>query len=377
MIRDARLSDLNALVAVEERCFSSDRFSRRQFRYLITRAQGRLLVDERRSKLIGYVLVLFRRGTSLARLYSIAVDPRARGKGAGRDLLEAAEKAAVEADCAYLRLEVRPDNAESIRLYRSAGFRKLGELSDYYEDGMGALRYEKALAPRLKPSLVRVPYYEQTLDFTCGSSALMMAMKALDPKHRFSRTLELRLWREATTIFMTSGHGGCGPLGLALSAASRGFRAEVIVNDKGVPFLDSVRSEEKKEVMRLVHEDMLAQVKRLRIPLQYGSANLNTIESRFEKGAVPIVLISLYHLHEQKVPHWVVVTGFEDRFVYVNDPFVDHKREHTRTDCMNMPIAKLDFERMSRYGRAGLQAVVFISKQSRAGSRDSRGDKNT
>ncbi len=373
MIRDARLSDLSSLVALEERCFELDRFSRRQFRYLITRAQGRLLVDERRGKLIGYVLVLFRRGTSLARLYSIAVDPRARGKGAGRDLLEAAEKAAVDASCAYLRLEVRPDNAESIRLYRSAGFRKLGEVSDYYEDGMDALRYEKALAPRLSPKLARVPYYEQTLDFTCGSSALMMAMKALDPSLRFSRTLELRLWREATTIFMTSGHGGCGPLGLALSAASRGFSAEVIVNDKGVPFLDSVRSNEKKEVMRLVHEDMLSQVKKLSIPVRYGNASLQKIESQFKSGAVPIVLISLYHFYEQKVPHWVVVTGFEDRFVYVNDPFVDRKREHTRTDCINMPIAKLDFERMSKYGRAGLQAVVFISKNGRARRRAARG----
>lgn len=373
MIRDARISDLAALVTLEERCFEIDRFSRRQFRYLITRAQGKLLVDERRGKLIGYVLVLFRRGTSLARLYSIAVDPRARGKGAGRDLLEAAEKAAVDASCAYLRLEVRPDNAESIRLYRSAGFRKLGEVSDYYEDGMDALRYEKALAPRLSPKLARVPYYEQTLDFTCGSSALMMAMKALDPSLRFSRTLELRLWREATTIFMTSGHGGCGPLGLALSAASRGFSAEVMVNDKGVPFLDSVRSDEKKEVMRLVHEDMLAQVKKLSIPVRYGNASLQKIESQFKSGAVPIVLISLYHFYEQKVPHWVVVTGFEDRFVYVNDPFVDRKREHTRTDAINMPIAKLDFERMSKYGRAGLQAVVFVSKNGRAKRRAARG----
>ncbi len=372
MIRDARLSDLNALVALEERCFEIDRFNRRQFRYMITRAQGRLLVDERRGKLIGYVQVLFRRGTSLARLYSIAVEPRARGKGAGRDLLEAAEKAAIEADCAYLRLEVRRDNVESIRLYRKAGFRKLGELEEYYEDGMEALRYEKALAPRLSPKLVRVPFYEQTLDFTCGSSALMMAMKALDPTVRFSRTFELRLWREATTVFMTSGHGGCGPFGLALSAASRGFSAEVVVNDKGVPFLDSVRSEEKKEVMTLVHEDMLAQVRKLGVPIRYGKATLDGIESRFKSGAVPIVLISLYHFNEQKVPHWVVVTGFEERFVYVNDPFIDRKREHTRTDCINMPIAKRDFQRMSRYGRAGLQAVVFISRRSGTKSRTSR-----
>ena len=365
MIRDARLADLDALVALEDSCFEIDRFNRRQFRYMITRAQGRLLVDERRGTLIGYAQVLFRRGTSLARLYSIAVDPRARGKGAGRDLLEAAERAASEAGCAYLRLEVRRDNVESIRLYRNAGFRKLGEVGDYYEDGMEALRYEKALAPRLSPKLVRVPYYEQTLDFTCGSSALMMAMKALDRTVRFSRTLELRLWRESTTVFMTSGHGGCGPFGLALSAVSRGFSAEVFVNDRGVPFLDSVRNEEKKEVMRLAHEDMLAQVRKLGVPIRYGKATIDGIESKFKSGAVPIVLISLYHFYEQKVPHWVVVTGFEQRFVYVNDPFIDRKREHTRTDCINMPIAKGDFQRMSRYGRAGLQAVVFISKRSR------------
>lgn len=372
MIRDARLSDLNALVALEERCFEIDRFSRRQFRYLITRAQGRLLVDERRGKLIGYVLVLFREGTSLARLYSIAVDPRHRGKGAGRNLLAAAERASAEAQCAYLRLEVRRDNVESIRLYRSAGFRKMGEVGDYYEDGMEALRYEKALAPRLSPKLARVPYYEQTLDFTCGSSALMMAMKALDPSIPFSRTLELRLWREATTVFMTSGHGGCGPFGLALSAANRGFNVEVIVNEKGVPFLDSVRSNEKKEVMRLVHEDMLAQVKKLNIRVRYRRTSLKRIESRFKSGAVPIVLISLYHLYQQKIPHWVVVTGFEERFVYVNDPFVDRKREHTRTDCINMPIAKRDFERMSKYGRTGLQAVVFVSGRDRPESRAAR-----
>lgn len=361
MIRDARVSDLKALVDLENRCFKIDRFNQRQFRYMITRARARLLVDDRRGKLAGYVLLLFRRGTSLARLYSIAVAPGFRGKGAGRDLLAAAEAAARDADCAYLRLEVRRDNAESIRMYRKAGFRQLGELDDYYEDGMEALQFEKALAPRLVSPPARVPFYQQTLEFTCGSSALMMAMKALDPAVRFSRTLELRLWREATTIFMASGHGGCGPFGLALGAAHRGFGAEVYVNDRGVPFLDSVRSEEKKEVMRLVHEEMLSEIKELKVPVRYGSLTTSELEKRFNKGAIPIVLISFYRLYGEKVPHWVVVTGFEERFVYVNDPYVDTKRGLSRADSINTPIARKDFERMTRYGRAGLQAVVFVT----------------
>src|SRR3546814_2094248 len=53
------------------------------------------------------------------------------------------------------------------------------------------------------------------------------------------RALEIRIWREATTIFMTSGHGGCDPYGLAVAANRRGFHAKVYVSVS-----DDQRSEE-------------------------------------------------------------------------------------------------------------------------------------
>ena len=43
-----------------------------------------------------------------------------------------------------------------------------------------------------------IPHYAQTLDFTCGPSSLIMAMKALKPEVAADRALELQLWREAT-----------------------------------------------------------------------------------------------------------------------------------------------------------------------------------
>ena len=49
----------------------------------------------------------------------------------------------------------------------------------------------------------------------------MMAMTALDPSRTMDANDEIRIWREATTVFMTSGHGGCGPYGLALAAHRR------------------------------------------------------------------------------------------------------------------------------------------------------------
>jgi len=359
-VRAASLTDIPALVDLEQASFQTDRLTRRQFRYLLTRGNSETLICERDGQVAGYVLVLFSQATSTARLYSIAVAAEHRGKGVGRALVGAAEAAAQSRDRAYLRLEVRRDNATSRGLFESLGYRQLGVYEDYYEDHMQAVRYEKLLAPHLNPDLGRVPYYEQTLDFTCGSSSLMMAMKALDPSVPLERTLELRIWREATTIFMTSGHGGCGPYGLALSALRRGFRVEVFVNDEGVPLVDSVRSPEKKEVMRLVHEDFIGECRRRGIPIQHGTLSVPELRARFRAGGIPLVLISSYRIYEEKFPHWVVVTGFDDHFVYAHDPYVDYEDGESQVDSINMPIPHREFARMARYGRAGLQAVVIV-----------------
>ena len=90
MIRSATLDDLDALVALEERCFDYDRLSRRNFRYMLTKARASILVDEHEGIIEGYVLVLFHAGTSLARMYSLAVSSDSRGRGLGRALMEAA-----------------------------------------------------------------------------------------------------------------------------------------------------------------------------------------------------------------------------------------------------------------------------------------------
>ncbi|TGS30887.1 N-acetyltransferase, partial [bacterium M00.F.Ca.ET.180.01.1.1] len=90
-------------------------------------------------------VVLFRKGSGVARLYSIAVGPFFGRLGIGRLLLAAAEEAAFEHDRLLLRLEVREDNDRAIRVYEQAGYRTLSREPDYYEDGAPALRYEKTL----------------------------------------------------------------------------------------------------------------------------------------------------------------------------------------------------------------------------------------
>ena len=364
MIRTAITDDLDALVELENRCFDLDRLTRRNFRYMLTKANAAMLVDDRQGQLAGYVLVLFHAGTSLARMYSLAVDEQFRGEGVGGALIKAAEAAALNSGCVYMRLEVRPDNVGAIALYRNHGYRQFGVVDDYYEDHAEALRFEKLMVPHLEPEMVRVPYYEQTLEFTCGPAAVMMAMKALDDSVELNRQTEIRIWRESTTVFMTSGHGGCGAHGLALSAYHRGFDVEIYVKDETPMFVDSVRSEEKKEVIRLVQDEFIQEVAGLPIAEHYTKLGVEELKAQFNSGGIPVVLISSYLIYKEKSPHWVVVTGFNDRFIYVHDPFVDYDLDKNRMDCINLPILQSDYDRMTRYGKSAQRAALIIRRRS-------------
>lgn len=369
MIRLATLDDLDALVDLENRCFELDRLSRRNFRYMLTKARAATLVVDRNGTLSGYVLVLFHAGTSLARMYSIAVDSACRGEGVASALIEAAETAALARGCVYMRLEVRPDNAGAMALYRKHGYRQFGVVDDYYEDRTDAYRFEKLMVPHLRPDMVRVPFYEQTLEFTCGPATIMMAMKALTDSVEMSRETEIRIWRESTTVFMTSGHGGCGAHGLALSAYHRGFDVELYVKDDMPMFVDSVRSAEKKEVIRLVQDGFIQEVAALPISQHYTKLGVEELKQQFNSGGIPIVMISSYLIYKEKSPHWVVVTGFDDRFIYVHDPFVDYELGKTRMDCINLPILQADFDRMARYGKSAQRAALIIRRRPKARKR--------
>ena len=368
-LRAATLDDVDALERLEGTAFSQDRIGRRQFRWMIRRANAELHVAldgmsggaSGGEPVAGYVLVLFHKGTSLARLYSLAVDAGCRGRGLGRQLMERAEALAREHGCVYLRLEVAPANRAAIALYEDLGYRPFGLLNDYYQDHSDALRYEKRIQSLPEGIVSReVPYYEQTLDFTCGPASLLMAMGALRPGLVADRALEIRLWREATTVYMTAGHGGCGPHGLALAARRRGFGVRLLLSESGPLFLDGVRREDKKAVMRIVHEDFVREVAETDIEVRHGDIGTAALVAELDAGNVPLVLISSYRFDASKAPHWVVLAAADARFVYVHDPHVDVEHHKSRGDTQYVPVARPEFERMIRFGRARAQAALCL-----------------
>jgi ribosomal protein S18 acetylase RimI-like enzyme len=157
-LRPGRESDAEALDALEREIFKGRHFAG----HLISRASFRRFCDSPSAKLIvaqviaqvgtqvgahlsGYVVVLYRSNSGLARMYSIGVAARFRRRGFARLLLAAAEKDAIDRRCKAMRLEVRADDRGALAFYESSGYRCIGRRPGYYGGRVDALCFDKPL----------------------------------------------------------------------------------------------------------------------------------------------------------------------------------------------------------------------------------------
>jgi ribosomal-protein-alanine N-acetyltransferase len=136
-IRRFKPADMDRVLEIERACFGRDAYDRKLFAEYQRKCGGLFLLAEGSRTVDGYSLacVSERLGNLVASLESIAVDPRARGKGAASLLLKSTIRRLKLQGVRRITLMVRRSNAVALQFYERRGFTAVRRAPGYYEDG--------------------------------------------------------------------------------------------------------------------------------------------------------------------------------------------------------------------------------------------------
>lgn len=139
-IRTATCADIPQILATQEESFADGHICARQWRYLITKAKGRVFIAEDDNTLLGYLVLLAPKHSKSCRIYTIAVAYSQRRIGVGSLLIEQAKRTALSFQKTKVHLEMRTSNRSLSAFYQHLNFRCLQTLANYYGEGKDGVR---------------------------------------------------------------------------------------------------------------------------------------------------------------------------------------------------------------------------------------------
>jgi hypothetical protein len=182
------------------------------------------------------------------------------------------------------------------------------------------------------------------------------------PSFRAIPATRVKLWREATTISMTSGAGGRDPCGVAVTLNRHGLEPDLHASRTGPYLLGTARPGKERRVIRFAQEVCRRGTEALKIPIHLARLSESALMEAFETGAVAIVLVSGYRMVRRNVPHWVFVFGRDGRYMLVHDPAAARDKDGHATAAETYAVPSSEFDRMTRFGRDDLRAAILIRK---------------
>jgi len=135
---------MGAILAIEQVSFAGDAYPESLFRLYAADRRTLFLIAISGDATVGYIIARIDRWG--AEIVSLAVRPASRQRGIGRTLLNAAVRRMLRRNAQSIRLMVHVDNRNAAAFYRRQGFRSVGRVTDYYEDGGTAIRMRLPLA---------------------------------------------------------------------------------------------------------------------------------------------------------------------------------------------------------------------------------------
>ena len=132
MIRPLTLKDISSAAEIEKQCFS-DPWSETLLRHSFQNSWNHFwAAEEENGEVIGYAVCSFVAGEG--EIQRVGVLPKARRRGAARELMAAMEEFARAQKGDALTLEVRAGNDAARTLYKTCGFAEEAVRKNYYRN---------------------------------------------------------------------------------------------------------------------------------------------------------------------------------------------------------------------------------------------------
>jgi hypothetical protein len=218
---------------------------------------------------------------------------------------------------------------------------------------------------------LKIPYYAQSAEFTCGPACVLMIFKFFDPGLTLNRTLEFEVWRQCNMI----GARGADPFGMTVPLLDAGYEAHLVTQRRRMIDLDLW--ERRFRDRNLTREDARLAVfgvaeNRKRalgrgLTLEYGRLTVERVARFFSEGFIPLALVHMGVVHQLDIAHWVVVTDAGEDRIVLNDPYPPKGKK-------NLRVSRAEFQQMlvDVGTRIGLSPSVIFIRNRGAGKDASR-----
>ena len=175
---------------------------------------------------------------------------------------------------------------------------------------------------------LEVPLCRQTTDFTCGACATLMVWKYFDRKVQLSERNEFLIWTDIVALpFKFS-----SPYRIAAFFIKKGFETKLLMKQdtisEGITLLDCCQADpgERKLFLDFFKEYNMILKRRIASAIIDRKPAQPDIRRVLSTNSAVIALVDSYYSTKTRgakkplhLPHWIVVTGYEDEKFHVND----------------------------------------------------------
>ena len=176
---------------------------------------------------------------------------------------------------------------------------------------------------------LKVPLYRQTTDFTCGACATLMVWRYFDSNVQLSKRNEFLIWTEIVGLpFKFS-----SPYRIAEFFMKQGFETKLLmkqeINSKDITILECCRVEPAERKLFLDFFQAYNRILKSRVTsaILDRKPTMSDIKKALSNHSPIIALVDSHYTATDKgvrapshLPHWIVVTEYDDKRFYVNDP---------------------------------------------------------